>query len=467
MKIQLVKSRRTSGGISFSVVWITLMVSLILAAYLNMVSSQNYFTMRSQAWNASIPVIEAGIEEALSQLNRNGVANGNFQVDGWYMWNGSYYKRGYVGSNFYDVTITTDASPVITCRGYTQTLQNYAAVNNVGFQPFLATVGVQFMSAPSGYVYRTVQCTTLSSGVWYRGLVAKYLIDTNGKNVRTDSFDSTDPAHSLNGAYNPATAKDNGDVATVSGLTNSANLTVGNSEIHGHVATGPGGSLSIGSGGSVGSDAWRAAGGTGLQPGWFRDDMNIYFPPMSVPFNGGYMTPSSGTVGGVAYKYVLSDGKYQLSSFSMSGQEKTIITGNAVLYVPGNFSMSGQSLITIASNAVLRVYVGTPGGSGTSATIGGIGILNQSGNAANNWFFGLPSLTKLAYSGNGGFIGAIYAPSADFNLNGGGNGSLVDFTGASVTATATLGGNMNFHYDENLGRIGPRRAYLVTSWNEI
>ncbi|MBI3874606.1 MAG: hypothetical protein HY300_01270 [Verrucomicrobia bacterium] len=50
---------------------------------------------------------------------------------------------------------------------------------------------------------------------------------------------------------------------------------------------------------------------------------------------------------------------------------------------------------------------------------------------------------------------------------GGGNSSVEDFTGASVTATATLTGNFNFHYDENLARVGPTRAYVVTSWNEI
>ena len=466
MKIQLVKSRRTSGGISFSVVWITLMVSLILAAYLNMVSSQNYYTMRSQAWNSSISVIEAGIEEALAHLNKNGTTNVNFVTDGWVLWGGTYYKRGYVGSSFYDVTITTVANPVITCRGYSKTLQNYAGLNPGGLQPFLAAVSVQFMSAPDGFVYRTVQCNTMADGMWSRGLVAKYHIDMNGNNIRTDSFDSADPSYSVNGQYSLAKAKDNGDVATVSGLTNSANVNVGNGDIHGHVATGPGGSVSIGSNGSVGSDAWRASDGSGLQPGWFRDDMNVTFNPVGVPFTGGYFTPGSATVGGTGYNYVLGSGNYQLSSFSMSGQGKAIVTGNAVLYVTGNFSMAGQSSITLATNATLKLYVGMPGGTGNSATIGGQGIINSSGYAANFSFFGLPSTTSLSFSGNAGFMGAIYAPTANFTLNGGGN-NTIDFIGASVSATVTMNGHMNFHYDENLGKIGPRRAYLITSWNEL
>ena len=224
--------------------------------------------------------------------------------------------------------------------------------------------------------------------------------------------------------------------------------------------------MSIGPNGSVGSDAWRASGGTGLQPGWFRDDMNVTFNPVGVPFTGGYFTPSGGTVSGTSYDYVLGNGNYQLSSFSMSGQNKAIITGNAVLYVPGNFSMSGQSSITLASNATLRIYVGQPGGSTVSASLGGQGIINSSGNAANFFFFGLPSLTSLSFSGNAAFIGAIYAPNADFSLNGGGN-NTVDFIGASVSSTVTMNGHMNFHYDENLGRIGPRRLYLITSWNEM
>jgi hypothetical protein len=72
----------------------------------------------------------------------------------------------------------------------------------------------------------------------------------------------------------------------------------------------------------------------------------------------------------------------------------------------------------------------------------------------------------LSLTGNGEFTGVIYAPDASFNLNAGGSDET-DFIGASMTKTATMNGKFQFHYDENLARIGPLRGYIITGWNEI
>jgi hypothetical protein len=132
-----------------------------------------------------------------------------------------------------------------------------------------------------------------------------------------------------------------------------------------------------------------------------------------------------------------------------------------VLYVTGNFSMSGQSYFKISPGASLKLYVG-----GSSASLGGQGVLNEAGNAANFSYHGLPGNTSLSLSGNAAFTGTIYAPNADFSLGGGGNNNY-DFVGASVTKTATMNGHFNFHYDENLARVGPAKDFIVTSWNEM
>ena len=68
--------------------------------------------------------------------------------------------------------------------------------------------------------------------------------------------------------------------------------------------------------------------------------------------------------------------------------------------------------------------------------------------------------------GNGTFTGAIYAPEAAFSMSGGGGGAE-DFIGASVSKTVTMNGHFNFHYDENLARIGSDTTWLVDSWEEI
>jgi len=337
--------------------------------------------------------------------------------------------------------ITTCSSPVVT--------QSLRADNGVS-------------ASGAGTLVRKVRVTTAIQPLFPMGLVAKGAINMNGNNILTDSFDSADPLHSTGGLYDASKRKANGDVATDSGLVNS--VSVGNANIYGEVHTGPSGSVSIGSNGSVGDLAWQTGGNSGIEPGFDKNDMNVTFPDVSAPVVGAF-PPAGGNVGGTSYAYVLSGGSYQMSSFSLSGQSQVLVTGPSVLWVTGDVSMSGQASITIAPGGSLVMYVGTASGSGNSASLGGGGVINNAGNAANFQFYGLPSLTSLSMSGNGTFTGTIYAPEADLTLNGGGSGNQ-DFSGASVTKTVTLNGHFSFHFDENLMRIGPSRGWLATNWQE-
>ena len=80
------------------------------------------------------------------------------------------------------------------------------------------------------------------------------------------------------------------------------------------------------------------------------------------------------------------------------------------------------------------------------------------------WF--QPSNTSIKFGGNGGFIGAIYAPQAILTLSGGGSTDL-HFSGACVTRSITINGHYKFHYDEALGATGPESLYVITSWVEL
>ena len=44
-------------------------IGIVLVSALTLIKSQNQSVARSQAWNHCIPVIEAGLEEALAHLN--------------------------------------------------------------------------------------------------------------------------------------------------------------------------------------------------------------------------------------------------------------------------------------------------------------------------------------------------------------------------------------------------------------
>jgi choice-of-anchor A domain-containing protein len=118
--------------------------------------------------------------------------------------------------------------------------------------------------------------------------------------------------------------------------------------------------------------------------------------------------------------------------------------------------------IHIASGGTLTLYM-----AGATTSIAGNGLVNDSQQAKNFQYYGLPTNTKIDITGNGAFYGTIYAPQADFSLKGSGNNSLDDFTGSSITKTTTMGGNFKFHYDESLIWLSTLGGYDPISWDEL
>lgn len=436
MKIKNQSSRSEHGSVLFVTLIVTALLGVALAGYLKLVSAQNYSVARSQAWNRSIPVLEAGIEEALAQISvgRDAASMVN---NGWTLSGTNYVKqRDLADGDRFVTRISVSSPPVIESTGY-----------------------VRIPMSTNEFVARNVRVNTQGGSTFMKAMVARGQINLNGNNIQTDSFDSSNSSYSTSGQYDATKRRANGDVATNSGLVNS--LSVGNADIYGRVATGPGGSVSIGSNGSVGDAAWHTAGNSGIQPGYSTDDMNVSFPDVTAPYLVG-LPPAPGIVGGTNYNYVLSTGDYSMSSLSMSGNSgnRLLVSGDARLYVTGNVSLSGSSSIVIAPGARLRMYVG-----GSSTSIGGNGVVNGNNNATNFSYYGLPSNTSVSFSGNAAFTGTIYAPSAALSLGGGGNNNY-DFVGASVSSTVTMNGHFNFHYDELLGRLNNGATYYVTAWNE-
>jgi hypothetical protein len=109
--------------------------------------------------------------------------------------------------------------------------------------------------------------------------------------------------------------------------------------------------------------------------------------------------------------------------------------------------MGGNDGITIAQGARIEIYSG-----GTYCKISGLGIINQSGNAANCVLRCTASVSSLDFDGNGQFIGVIAAPSADVHLNGGGYATN-DYIGALIGNSITMNGSFNFHFDESLYQL--------------
>jgi hypothetical protein len=141
---------------------------------------------------------------------------------------------------------------------------------------------------------------------------------------------------------------------------------------------------------------------------------------------------------------------------------KTLVAGsNVVLALPNGLNMSGNDSILLADKANVLVY-----SAGTSCTIGGNGVVNLPGIAANFMLFCTESVTSFSCSGNAAFIGVLVAPEANVRMNGGGS-TVFDFIGAIMVNSCTMNGHFNFHYDEALQRITGFGRFLVSSWNEI
>lgn len=460
MKTSVTTSSRARGSILVVTLAVSAIIGISLASYLTLVSSQHRATVRSQYWNASVPLVEAGIEEALAHLNKNCVPNSihgkpvNFTADGWTSVAGGVRMVRQLADGFYDVTILTakPLTPEIVAVGNVTT----PLASKGGVQAFFATVGAE---TPTTYLTRNIFCTTTNLPVFTKALVARGTINLAGNNVVSDSYDSSDATKSNNGRYDKEKRGEKGDIASNLTITNSVD--VGNANIYGKASTGPGGTIAMGPNGAVGSRVWNDSGKKGIQTGWSTDDMNVSFPSVQSPFAAA-LPPTGGLhTDGVIYDYILSSGNWLITSPN-EFEGKVLVTGDAVLRVDSKIEFSGSEVIIIQTNASLKLYANCQ-----SASISGNGIVNKAGKPKNFAYFGMPANTSLRLTGNAEFAGTIYAPEADLQLGGSGapaNG--FDFSGSAVVNTAQLNGHFNIHYDENLGINSMYRGFVITSWQE-
>jgi hypothetical protein len=466
MKILIAKQRKQQGSVLLVALLTCAIMGVVLASYLIMTSTQNRSVVRSQTWNTAMAMTEAGVEDAMQMINK---LSGDFTqltnwgntawADNWTLLSPNlYYVQRQLADGYYDVWITNSTdklTPSICAVGYAN--WNYHVASGptmfaaVSLQPNTTTV-----------LTRKVDVRTKVDPIFNVAMAANRTIDFNGKNVETDSFDTGDTNYNNNGLYPmgmPSKIKANGDVVTNDILTNSLN--VGNAKIRGQVKTGPKGTIKINSG-SVGDNAWVDGGNTGIQAGHSADDMNVVFPTPSLPSGGGWLPAAkvSYETNSITYDYVLGSSRYRMNTLG-AGNWKMLVTGDAELWVYGDISMAGTDQLRILPGASLKIYM-----SGGTARFAGTGIINENGNAASFYYFGLPGNTSINFAGNFDITGVIYAPLADFQLGGGG-ATMLDFIGASVTKSVRMNGHYRFHYDENLARNGMARGYIPTNWREL
>jgi len=407
-----------------------LVLGIIVASYLTLSNQVSKSVARSQAWNQTIPVLESGIEEALTQLYYAGTNSWLLTSNSWtYGLDGLYHKkRVFADGTFFNVSIQPASNPVIVSTGYVA----LASASS-------ATV--------TNYLSRRVKVIAQKVAATPGGLNAKGSINFTGGGF-LDSFDSSDPSYSSNGLYVPSLHKDNGQALTDSGAAGAINT--GTGKIYGSATTGPGGTVL----GTVGNIGWDAS-SSGVESGHSANNANVQFNDVAAPFvYGTGATPTLGTYLTTNFTYVVGSGNYNMPTLSIQGGQMMAVTGNAVLYVNGTLTVGGSGYIYIAPGASLTMYVNG------DSTISGTGVVNGSQNAAQCTIFGMPGCTTFTYSGSSGYIGTVYAPDAAFTYSGSASAS-----GSFTASTILLSGGAGVHYDEALANAG--KGWVVMSWNEF
>lgn len=416
MKPRISFSNARAGSVLMMTLFSAMLIGTVLASYLLLVRHQDVAVSRSQSWNASLALAEAGVEEALAQLNSGAASfSGDLSANGWGPSSGGNFnlRSRALHAGRYDVRYFTNAlSPA----------------------PTIISTGYVTIPALSATVARQIKVATKSVPLINMALMTKYALTVNGGGITAESYNSVSPSQS---------GITNGDVGSLYGP-----ISLGTPNIKGDLFLGP-----------------AVTGGSGISSsqvsGSIRTDFNVDYPDVAAP--AGALSwvdaPDDGTkhdFGVVGSRdYVVRD-------------SKRIIVRPAAkvrLYVPiKNFAPVDIQVMTnnVGESGTLIIYHV----SGTAVLPGDGKLLVQGGQPANFQYYGLPRVTSVTFEGKQNFVGVIYAPSANVVLN---EGYTYHFYGACIARSVTINNCQIYHvhFDENLLKAGPIRGFVAKQWEEL
>lgn len=427
-----------------AVLLIAAIIALFAAHLLKRAVLEEQLASRGVAQSVAANLAEAGIEDALFAANN------------------SYFNSTYGWSTASD----SATAKVKTTTGLALsqgTGEIYLRVDSyASSSPTIIALGV-VRPLSGAVIVKQLRCAAVKRSTWSNGMVSKSAITFSG-NATVDSYDS-----SL-GVYNASTNRS--DQATVASDSTALDPVVlnSNASIYGYVATG-GAAPNVSSNGRIYGATSPA--NPKVDPSRVRTDFNQNIPDATAPtatatslgsISNTLTLPRVGDLPGADLRY-----HYTASGVSLAGNNTVSITGPVDLIVTGNMSISGNGQISIGGvgsiSPSLNIYAAG------SVSLGGNGMLNQTNTPANSALYGTAasgSTQSITVTGNGEFIGAIYAPNATLSL--GGNGAV---NGAVIASSITLGGNGVFHYDVHLGVTGTStsstadRYYRPDTWIEL
>jgi hypothetical protein len=415
-------NRREQGNTLMLTLVMTVTIGTVLASYLALLGSRYKVTTRSECWNGAVPVLEAGLEEALTHLQddvnnpgANGWTPGTVAGQQVYSKQRTFTDGSYYSVNIYNGGVAASNTPVIYSTGF-----------------------VPSPISSSSYITRTAKITGTNQPLITFAFGAVSTIQMNGNGASADSFNSSNPALSTNGQYDPSKTSTNGNVASIYGPVDFGNHSIS-------------GSLYLGAAASSTVPSSQVSGS-------IYSDFNGSFPDVVLPTTS-WLAASTTIIGGVTGYDFTASGDYSVNTSAGIQVEPGItvrVRVDTTTFNPSNIHVVSSN--GISGTLIIYQVAGTVNiGSGTTV---------DSGRARNFYYYGLPGVTSITYGGSSTFVGVIYAPEANLTLNGGGSGNGV--IGASITKSINaMNGHYNFHFDEDLLSSGPSRAYVVTSWREL
>jgi hypothetical protein len=440
MKIRFQKARASA---LLTALLCAAVLGIAAAGLVGYVQSQYALDGRSHQWNQALYLAEGAVDMAYAELNYQYLGGTGFTAArGWTnLGSGSYQKTvsgltDCAGSPVGDMTVTVSA----------------VASNN----PTASGVGTCAGLGKGPSVSRAVKVILQTQQTNSFGFLCRSFVKLNGTTTSVDSYDSSDPAKSTGGLYDPAKRQANGNI----GVLNSAGLfsvsaSSGNGDVYGKFFTPPGGVVTMGAGASVGATFVSAARAytvpDGEVKGWILHNLSMTMPDVTVPSD-----LSSLALGpDITSSRTLSAGDYKVNKISLSGGKTLNIDGAVRIYLTSDLSLSGTGQVVINSGATLDLYIaGKIGDSGQ-------GVLNSDGKPKTCHIYGLPSATAAwTLSGSAAFYGIIYAPKTPITMSGGGSA----YCGSLWCDSVTSSGSVIFHFDENGSASSP---YSIVSWQEL
>lgn len=450
------KSRR--GSALITAVIFSFIIGALAVTFLKLASNEYRASVRSTLYASSLNLAESGVEMGINALATD-------------LTSGS--------------TWTTTSTGFLTDAAYTGDVK-VVILNASSRAPTIYAEG-EINGHPSGAVTKQVR-VELSSGFapYETGFSARNGITFSGRNVLLDSYNSNYGAYgaALTALGNPPVGYGyggdniNSDITVASdSLSSSDGVTVvdaGNGTIYGNLHVSENNTYTIGPRGAVTGYGEARIANHEDNPR-ISEDFYADFPVETYPTGGTSLgTISNGTTltEAMALGTEASPKVYSVDAISMGGSASNILTvsGHVVLVMDGDIAVNGSASINIVSGGSLTVYTQN------DVAIAGNGISNGNDNASSFSLYGtaLPNgsgdsevaAQSISISGNGQLLAAVYAPTADVTLNGGGtNGQVM---GGVVAYSAKLNGGSSFHFDEALREIiNGGGGYSIESWLEM